>query len=135
MRYDEPMTDRLRAVAEEAVHSLLGDGESGQERKLLLVARGDGRSADLEFIAAGADENLEEQLAVLSEGVTGWPNEAEIPLRLLRHYATSRAPPAIPRHRHRDVPRGPAGGPARGPGDPQTTRKQRPARCPEMLSR
>ena len=89
MRYDEPMTDRLRAVAEEAVHSLLGDGESGQERKLLLVARGDGRSADLEFIAVGADENLEEQLAVLSEGVTGWPNEAEIPLRLLRHYATS----------------------------------------------
>ena len=89
MRYDEPLTDRLRAVAEEAVHSLLGDGESGPERKLLLVARGDGRSADLEFIAAGADENLEEQLAVLSEGVTGWPNEAEIPLRLLRHYATS----------------------------------------------
>ena len=89
MRYDEPMTDRLRAVAEEAVHSLLGDGESGPERKLLVVARGDGRSADLEFIAAGADENLEEQLAVLSEGVTGWPNEAEIPLRLLRHYATS----------------------------------------------
>ena len=89
MRYDEPMTDRLRAVAEEAVHSLLGDGESGDERRLLLVARGDGRSTDLEFIAAGADENLEEQLAVLSEGVTGWPNEAEIPLRLLRHYATS----------------------------------------------
>ena len=89
MRYDEPMTDRLRAVAEEAVHSLLGDGESGQERKLLLVARGEGRSADLEFIAVGADANLEEQLALLSEGVTGWPNEAEIPLRLLRHYATS----------------------------------------------
>ena len=89
MRYDEPMTDRLRAVAEEAVHSLLGGGESGDERKLLLVARGEGRSADLEFIAVGADANLEEQLALLSEGVTGWPNEAEIPLRLLRHYATS----------------------------------------------
>ena len=89
MRYDGPMTERLRAVAEEAVHSLLGDGESGEKRKLLLVARGDGRSTDLELIAAGADENLEEQLAVLSEGVTGWPNEAEIPLRLLRHYATS----------------------------------------------
>ena len=26
---------------------------------------------------------------MLSEGVTGLPNEAEMPLRLLRHYATS----------------------------------------------
>ena len=89
MRSDEPMTNRLRAVAEEAVHTLLGDGESSRERDLLLVARADGRSADLEFIAGGADENLEEQLAMLSEGVTGLPNEAEMPLRLLRHYATS----------------------------------------------
>ena len=89
MRCDEPMTNRLRAVAEEAVHTLLGDGESSRERDLLLVARADGGSADLEFIAGGADENLEEQLAMLSEGVTGLPNEAEMPLRLLRHYATS----------------------------------------------
>ncbi len=89
MRCDEAMTNRLRAVAEEAVHTLLGDGESGRERDLLLVARADGRSADLEFIAGGADANLEEQLAMLSEGVTSLPNEAEMPLRLLRHYATS----------------------------------------------
>ena len=89
MRCDEPMTNRLRAVAEEAVHTLLGDSESSRERDLLLVARADGRSADLEFIAGGADANLEEQLAMLSEGVTGLPNEAEMPLRLLRHYATS----------------------------------------------
>ena len=89
MRCDEPMTNRLRAVAEEAVHTLLGGGESSRERDLLLVARADGRSADLEFIAGGADANLEEQLAMLSEGVTGLPNEAEMPLRLLRHYATS----------------------------------------------
>ena len=89
MRCDEPMTNRLRAVAEEAVHTLLGDGESSHDRDLLLVARADGRSADLEFIAGGAEANLEEQLAMLSEGVTGLPNEAEMPLRLLRHYATA----------------------------------------------
>ena len=89
MRCDEAMTNRLRAVAEEAVHTLLGDGEPGRERDLLIVARADGRSADLEFIAGGADANLEEQLAMLSEGVTDLPNEAEMPLRLLRHYATS----------------------------------------------
>ncbi len=89
MRCDESMTNRLRAVAEEAMHTLLGDGESRHERNLLLVARADERSADLEFIAGGGDTNLEEQLAMLSEGVTGLPNEAEMPLRLLRHYATS----------------------------------------------
>ena len=89
MRCDESMTNRLRAVAEEAIHTLLGDGEASRERDLLLVAKADGRSADLEFIAGGADENLEEQLAMLSEGVTDLPNEAETPLRLLRHYATS----------------------------------------------
>ena len=89
MRCDEPMTNRLRAVAEEAVHTLLSNGEPSRERDLLLVARTDGPSADLEFIAGGADANLEEQLAMLSEGVTDLPNEAEMPLRLLRHYATS----------------------------------------------
>ena len=89
MRCDESMTNRLRAVAEEAVHTLLGDGESNRERDLLLVARADGRSADLEFIAGGADANLEEQFAMLSENVTGPPDEAEMRLRLLRHYATS----------------------------------------------
>ena len=68
---------------------MLGDGKSSRERDLQLVARADGRSADLEFIAGGADANLEEQLAMLSESVTGLPNEAQMPLRLLRHYATS----------------------------------------------
>ena len=89
MRSDESMTNRLRAVAEEAIHTLLGDGAPGGKRDLLIVARQDGRSADLEFIAGGADVNLEDQLAMLSEGVTDLPNEAETPLRLLRHYATS----------------------------------------------
>ena len=89
MRSDDSMTNRLRAVAEEAIHTLLGDGEPGGKRDLLIVARQDGRSADLEFIAGGADVNLEDQLAMLSEGVTDLPNEAETPLRLLRHYATS----------------------------------------------
>ena len=89
MHCDEPMTGRLRAVAEETVHTLLGDDEPGTERKLLLVARADGRAVDLEFIASGAEGNLEDQLAMLSEGAAELPNEAETPLRLLRHYATS----------------------------------------------
>ena len=86
---DEPMTARLRAVAEETLHTLLGEDPGIVERELLLVARVDGPSADLEFIAGGTDMNLEDQLALLSEGVAEIPNEAEVPLRLLRHYATS----------------------------------------------
>ena len=89
MRFDEQMTGRLRAVGEEALHILLGDGTQDQDRKLLLVAGVDERSADLEFIASGSGANLEDQLAMLSEGVADIPNEAETPLRLLRHYATS----------------------------------------------
>ena len=88
-RCDETTTARLRAVAEETLHTLL-DGDAGPTgRELLLVARADGPSADLEFIAGGTDTNLEDQLAMLSEGVTEIPNEAEAPLRLLRHYASS----------------------------------------------
>ena len=89
MRCSDATTGRLRAVAEEALLSLLGNSTPGTERNLLLVARADGQAAELEFIASGSDGNLEDRLAMLSEGVTEIPNEAEIPLRLLRHYATS----------------------------------------------
>ena len=88
-RCDEATTVRLRAVAEETVHTLLGDNAPATERQLLLVARADGRAWDLEFIASGTEGNLEDQLAVLSEGASALPNEAETPLRLLRHHATS----------------------------------------------
>ena len=83
------MTSRLRAVAEETVHTLLGNSASTTKRGLLLVARASGKAADLEFIASGTEVNLEDQLAMLSEGVTEIPNDSETPLRLLRHYATS----------------------------------------------
>ena len=89
MRFDESARTRLRAVGEETLHILLGDGQGQPDRDLLLVARADGKAADLEFIAGGSDMNLEDQLALLSDGVADIPNESETPLRLLRHYATS----------------------------------------------
>ena len=89
MRFDENTTTRLRAVGEETLHILLGEGADAASRNLLLVARADGKAADLEFIAGGSDMNLEDQLAVLSEGAADIPNESETPLRLLRHYASS----------------------------------------------
>ncbi len=58
-------------------------------RSLLLVAQSDGDAADLEFIATTDETNLEDQLAMLSEAAASVPVEAEIPLRLLRRYASS----------------------------------------------
>ena len=49
----------------------------------------DGKAADLEFIATTDETNIEDQLAMLSEAAMSVPAEAEIPLRLLRHYASS----------------------------------------------
>ena len=89
MEVDEGTTTRLRAVGEETLHTLLGNGQSESDRDLLLVARADGKAVDLEFIAGGSDLNLEDQLALLNEGAADIPNESEAPLRLLRHYATS----------------------------------------------
>ena len=89
MKCDEPMTHRLRAVAEEAVHTLLGNGADDPVRRLLIVARADGRAVSLEFMASGGDLNLEDQLAMLGSAEKDWPSEAETPLRLLRHYATT----------------------------------------------
>ena len=89
IRCDEATASRLRAVAEETVHTLLGNSTSTTQRGLLLVARPSGKAADLEFIASGTEVNLEDQLAMLSEGVTEVPNDSETPLRLLRHYASS----------------------------------------------
>ena len=83
---------RLRAVGEETMQILTRGGRRGAmdvERRLLLLARGDGDAAELEFIATTDETNLEDQLAMLNEGAASVPAEAETPLRLLRHHASS----------------------------------------------
>ncbi|WP_420634915.1 hypothetical protein [Candidatus Palauibacter sp.] len=99
--WGEEMELRLRAVGEETVQILVrGDGEEPPEveRSLLLIARSDGDAADLEFIATTDETNLEDQLAMLSEAAASVPVEAETPLRLLRHYASS-----IRHHQYHDI--------------------------------
>ena len=59
------------------------------ERRLLLIASGDGDAAVLEFIAATDATNLEDQMAVLSERAVSGLMEQEVSLRLLRHYTSS----------------------------------------------
>ena len=102
--WDKGMETRLRAVGEETMQILTrgqadGAGEAegatgvegagDSERRLLLLASADGDAADLEFIATTDQANLEDQLTMLTEVAGNVPVDAETPLRLLRHYASS----------------------------------------------
>ena len=99
--WDEAMANRFTAVSEETLLSFLqsdgleGDGpkseeeEEQSERRLLLTAHKEDGVAVLEYIAATGDENLQDQIALLSERIEDVPNEREVSLRLLRHLASS----------------------------------------------
>ncbi len=81
---------RLRSAGEEAFASLLQqeDGAGGEAPRLLISARRQGGSAELEFLAVFDEENLEDRLAYLEEEAET-VDERELSFRLLRHYASS----------------------------------------------
>ena len=90
--WNEAMTDRLRAVGEETLLTLIRrdeDDPAAKERRLLLAARSDGRAAELEFVAATDETNIEDRIALLGDRVAGNEIEQEVSLRLLRHLASS----------------------------------------------
>ena len=83
---------RLCSAGEEALLSLIErDADAGAQgtRRLLVIARGSRGSAELEFVAAPGEVNLEDRMVLLAERGGGAPTEHEISLRLLRHYASS----------------------------------------------
>ena len=86
------MTQRLRAVGEEALLTLIRqeqEGRASEGRRLLLVAHRVGAAVELEFVAATDETNIEDRIALLGERVSGVPVEEEVSLRLLQHYASS----------------------------------------------
>ena len=86
------MTDRVRAVGEETLLTLAKRGEESaapDERRLRLTARRDGPAAELEFVAATDEKNIEDQIALLGDRAGGAPGDREVSLRLLRHFASS----------------------------------------------
>lgn len=93
MRWNEASTGRLRAAGEETLMSLTDpsatDSDESPARFIVIARPGDGL-VELEFLSVFDEENLEDRLAYLSEEVEGPQSmEAEISLRLLRHYASS----------------------------------------------
>ena len=98
--WTEEMENRLRAVGEETMQVLTrvaGNGTGAAERRLLVIARADREAADLEFIATTDATNIGDQLAMLTASAEV-PDEAETPLRLLRHHASS-----IRHQQYRDI--------------------------------
>ena len=87
------MGDRLDAVGEEALLSLVQPDDGGPEgaapRRLRLVARRDDAGAVLEFTTAPREDNIQDRLAVLEDPGDDPSMEREVSLRLLRHLASS----------------------------------------------
>ena len=87
------MADRLCAVGEEALLSLVRSKECAREPDLrqrlrLVAARAEG-GAELEFVVAPGGENIEDRLALLGDRADETRLEEEVSLRLLRHLASS----------------------------------------------
>ena len=90
-RWDDAMTNRLEAVSEETLLTLLeqpGDRQRKQ-RQMLLIARKDGDGVMLEFIAASGDGNVEDRIAHLAEPNSEGAPEQQLSLRLLRGLSSS----------------------------------------------
>ena len=91
--WSENVTDRICSAGEEALLSLVGRSEAGTDgggnRRLMVIARGNDRQAELEFVASAGEENLEDLMVLLSRHQTDDSVEHELSLRLLRHYASS----------------------------------------------
>ena len=92
--WDTAMQERLSAVAEETLLTLApldleGNDDTGDNRRLVVLASGEGPVADLEFIGGGNEENMEDRLRQLQQYDSETPVENELSLRLLRSYASS----------------------------------------------
>ena len=90
-KWDLESTDRLAAAGEETIAVLMQEvdaGDSDGAHRLTVSARGDAQSAELEFATTLEGENMEDQLAYLSE-LPPVPDEHEVSYRLLWYYASS----------------------------------------------
>lgn len=86
------MVQRLEAVGEEAMMTLLRQGRNSDgrlDRRLLVGAIRDDADAILEFVVTPLDENIQDRLALLGEQKDDASAEQEVSLRLLRQLSSS----------------------------------------------
>ncbi len=91
-RWDEKMTERLSAVSEETLLTLLQGNESKNEyerRHLRVVAYTESNQLILEFVASASGENIQDRIALLGPQVNLDQMQEEMSLRLLRHLSSS----------------------------------------------
>ena len=97
--WDEASTLRLRSAGEETLSSMvfpepesMPEGDTATEGsvrpRLLIVARPQSEMVDLEFVATTRQENIEDQLAYVTEE-SNVPTVDDISLRLLHHHASA----------------------------------------------
>ena len=92
LRWSDSATERLCAAGEEALLSLIGEPDAQEDakpRQLVVAAQGRGTSLTLEFMAGAETDNLEDRIAVLKERGGQSPDESDLSLNLLKHFATS----------------------------------------------
>ena len=89
--WDAAMADRLDAVGEEALLTLIRQDEQGvrERRSLRLVVSREEDGAVLEFVVTPRGENIQDRLAMLPGESDETSFEREVSLRLLRHLASS----------------------------------------------
>ena len=89
--WNEASTLRLRSAGEETLAVLLSqeDADEGAERpRLVVVARPQDAMVELEFVATTRHENIEDQLAFLTDEAA-LPTVEDLSLRLLRYRAST----------------------------------------------
>lgn len=90
--WNETMANRVDAVSEEVLLTLLGEHDSivaSESKRLRITARREADETILEFVVSPGESNLEDQLTILSETSASNAVEREVSLRLLRHLASS----------------------------------------------
>ena len=89
--WNQSSTVRLQSAGEETLASLLpqeDDEEGAETRRLIVSARPQGTTVELEFVATTRQENIQDQLAFLTDEAAV-PTADSLSLRLLRHRASA----------------------------------------------
>ena len=88
----EDLVHRMSLAAEETLLVLLeeiAEDDAYGTRRLRVTARAEGGGAELEFLAAAGEGNIEDRMAFVGGSAAEAPVEHALPIRLLRHIATS----------------------------------------------